>query len=284
MADDPIAQLYQAPPAQFMELRGKLADAARRSGDPAGAKEIAAQRKPSTAAWVVNLLVHTDPGMRERMTDLGDRLRDAQANLDAELLRELSAERRTLVDELARQAFAEAGVSDPAAALRDDVTSTLQAAIADPDVAERLGYLQRAEHWSGFGDVVMPAPPKLRVVHGGKSTKPVKQERAAPPEHDVLAEAKEQLHTAAATLAAAEQAKTDADDELDERQAEFSAARMKRDEARRRLEDAEHRLDAAEQAYAAAQQVSAEVDELLKAARRRQRESREALDRARKSR
>ncbi len=72
--------------------------------------------------------------------------------MDGEAIRALSAEQRRLVDDVARAAFEEAELAEPTAALRDDVTATLQAAIADPDVASRLGRLTKAERWSGFGE------------------------------------------------------------------------------------------------------------------------------------
>ena len=72
--------------------------------------------------------------------------------MDGDRIRALSAEQRRLVDDVARAAFEEAELADPTAALRDDVTGTLQAAIADPDVASRLGRLTKAEQWSGFGE------------------------------------------------------------------------------------------------------------------------------------
>jgi hypothetical protein len=51
-------------------------------------------------------------------------------------------------------------VKNPSAALREDVIGTLQAAIADPDVAAELGRLSKAEQWSGFGgfDAAAPEP------------------------------------------------------------------------------------------------------------------------------
>ena len=42
--------------------------------------------------------------------------------------------------------------ADPSAAQRDDITGTLQAAIADPDVAARIGRLTKPERWSGFAE------------------------------------------------------------------------------------------------------------------------------------
>ena len=72
--------------------------------------------------------------------------------MDGDAIRQLSSEQRSLVDELARAAFEGADVTNPPASLREDVTGTLQAAVADPDVAARLGRLPKAERWSGFGD------------------------------------------------------------------------------------------------------------------------------------
>ena len=44
----------------------------------------------------------------------------------------------------------------PPAALREEVTATLDAAIADPEVAANLGTLVRAAHWAGFGLAPLP--------------------------------------------------------------------------------------------------------------------------------
>lgn len=300
MVDDAIAQLYRVPPAEFTALRTRLAAQAKQDGDPEAAKQISAQRKPSTSAWIVNALVQGHADVRERIVRLGDELRSAQGALDADRLRELSTERRALVDELARQAFREVKLAGPSAALRDDVTATLQAAIADPDVAARLGRLHRAERWSGFGEVVDVAPPKLRVVHGGKGSThrdgrstpsaagqgsdSTESAHSATTRVDPVAEAREQLDTAVATVAAAEEAKAQADEDLDDRHAEYMSARMKRDEARRRLTEAEERVTAAEQALEAAKRASAEADDLVKEARKQQRARRAALDEARRRR
>ena len=35
--------------------------------------------------------------------------------------------------------------------MREEVTATLDAALADPEVAASLGSLVRAAHWAGFG-------------------------------------------------------------------------------------------------------------------------------------
>src|ERR1700752_1110823 len=151
MADE-LDELYEVKPEEFTALRTKLAAAAKQRGDADTAKQVSAARKPTTAAWVANRLALRDQNTRTRLAGLGERLKDAHATMDGEAIRALSAEQRRLVDDLARAAFAEAELAAPTAALRDDVTATWQAAIADPDVASRLGRLIKAERWSGFGE------------------------------------------------------------------------------------------------------------------------------------
>jgi hypothetical protein len=151
--DSAAAELYAAPPEEFTERRKALAAQARAAGDREAARQIIALRKPTRAAWVVNRLVRAAPEAPATLADLAGRLRDAEQARDGHLLRELSARRRTLIDDLTRQAFTAAGLPDSPPALRDEVTSTLAAALADPDVAASLaaGTVSRAATWSGFG-------------------------------------------------------------------------------------------------------------------------------------
>ena len=158
MADDELDELFRVKPEEFAATRTRLAGAAKQRGDAATAKRISASRKPTTAAWIVNLLALRNTDARQALTDLGERLRAAHATMDGDRIRALSAEQRKLVDELGRAAFDAAGLTDPPAGLRDDVTGTLQAAIADPDVAARLGRLTKAERWTGFGGFGDTAP------------------------------------------------------------------------------------------------------------------------------
>src|SRR5215472_9473802 len=148
-----VAELYDADPQEFTDRRKALAAAARAAGDAAAAKQIAALRKPTRAAWVVNRLARTDPGAPARLASLAAALQAAQQAKDGPRLRELSAARGPLIDALAGQALDAAGVPDPPAGLREEVTETLTAALADPDVAAGFasGTLTRAVQWAGFG-------------------------------------------------------------------------------------------------------------------------------------
>jgi hypothetical protein len=265
MADAELDELYAAKPEDFTALRTKLVAAAKKRGDADVAKRISAARKPTTAAWVVNRLALGDKQVKERLADLRERLRAAHAEMDGERIRGLSIEQRRLVDELARTGYEEATLTDPPAALRDDVIGTLQAAIADPDVAARLGRLAKAERWSGFGDfgdtamvftATRAAKAKPKTKAEPESSKPVKDA----PRDDKRAEAR-------AALAAAERTKAEADDALSELQADLATARLRQQDARRRLQEAERGLTAAEDAYDKAKQASRDAASLVKEAR-----------------
>ena len=272
IADDELDELYGVKPEEFTALRTRLAAAAKRRGDATAAERISASRKPTTAAWIVNLLTRSNEEAKQRLTDLGERLRGAHAAMDGDRIRELSTEQRTLVDELARAAFRAAELTEPPAALRDDVTGTLQAAIADPDVAARLGRLAKAERWSGFGEFGDTAT-VFTVARGGKEKAEPELARQKPvskdPRDDDVEAARQQLKTVRAMVAAAQRAKAEADAELHERQAERAAARLRHDDARERLREAERNLTAADDAYDKATQASRDAAELVKEAQAR---------------
>ena len=155
-------ELYGSDPEAFTERRAALAAQARSAGDRAAAKEIAGLRKPTRPAWMINQLVRADPEVADRLAGLGDDLRAAAAALDGAKIRELSQERRKLVDTLIRQTLQQAGERSPSAALREDLTATFGAALADPRVARDLaaGTLVRPAHHADFGT----GAPELTLV------------------------------------------------------------------------------------------------------------------------
>jgi len=154
-----VAELYGADPDAFTERRKALAAAAREAGDRGAATAIAALRKPTRAAWLVNRLARSDPGAPAGLAALAADLRAAEQAKDGPRLRELSAERGRLLDALTAQALAAMGTPDPPPSLRAEVTATLTAAMADPDIAAGFaaGTLTKAAEWSGFGYAGFPA-------------------------------------------------------------------------------------------------------------------------------
>jgi hypothetical protein len=267
MADE-LDELYEVKQDEFTALRTKLAAAAKQRGDADTAKQISAARKPTTAAWVVNRLALRDQDVRTRLAGLGERLKDAHAAMDGDRIRALSAEQRRLVDDVTRAAFEEAELADPSAALRDDVTGTLQAAIADPDVASRLGRLTKAEQWSGFGefgDTAMVFTSSRRTVSARE--KPAEEPQRDDKRDDKRHAARRERETARAALAAAERAKADADAALTELQSDLATARLRRDDARRRLRDAESALTAAQDTYDKGKQAGRDAAAVVKQAK-----------------
>jgi hypothetical protein len=129
--DAVAAELYALPPDQFTKARNARVGMADRSI----AAHIKALRKPSVAAWSVNLLARQ--GQLGEALELSAALREAQEDLDAAEMSRLGRQRRQLVAALAQQAVdlaEEAGVGISAAA-REDVEKTINAAVMDAAAA-----------------------------------------------------------------------------------------------------------------------------------------------------
>jgi hypothetical protein len=158
LLQEAVAELYSSDPGEFIARRAEFAARARKAGEAAAAKQIAALRKPTRSAWVVNQLLRAQPDVAAQLETLGAELRSAQNALDGKAIRDLSRQRRELVDALTRQAFTVSGQRSPPAALRDEVTGTFGAALADPQVAEQLraGALERPARRDGFGSAADP--------------------------------------------------------------------------------------------------------------------------------
>ncbi|TDC41760.1 hypothetical protein [Micromonospora sp. KC213] len=166
-----VQRLYRTPPDKFVAARDAAVAEARRAGDPAGARRIARLKRPTVAAWLVNLLALERPELVADLTQLAEALRTAQRDLKGPKLRELSAQRRAvvaaLVTEVRRIAARTPGAPAAARLPLAEVESTLHAALADAEVAEqvRSGQLLRAAHYAGFGEVPRP---QLRLVPTGE--------------------------------------------------------------------------------------------------------------------
>ncbi|MFI6162041.1 hypothetical protein ACIA59_19120 [Micromonospora haikouensis] len=183
LPQDLLRRLYTEPPEGFVATRDAAVAEARRSGDPATAREIARLRRPTVAAWLVNLLALRRPELVADLTRLAEALRAAQRDLRGPRLRELSAQRRAAVAALvaeARRLAADVGGGPPVGKLPlGEVEATLNAALSDAEVAEqvRSGRLLRAASYAGFGEVPRP---QLRLVTGGEEPTPPAGPTAGP--------------------------------------------------------------------------------------------------------
>ncbi len=147
-------ELYALPPQEFVAARDAQARELR-PDDRGLASAVGTLRRPTPAAWAINLLARD--GLVDELDAVGGRLRTAQETADRQAITALSRERRELVRELARRAgdlAAEAGHPLSPAVL-DGVAETLQAALADPDAAAavRSGRLLRGLESVGFEPV-----------------------------------------------------------------------------------------------------------------------------------
>lgn len=197
-------ELYGLPLAEFTPARD--AKARELKGTPLAA-QVKALRKPSTAAWVIDLLVRLETEQVEQMLAVGDALRSAQAGLHAAQLRALTTQRRQLTAAItvrARALARERGlrVTD---AVAEQVETTLTAAMVDEGAAAavRSGLLVSSLVATGFtpldaagavaapealGYAAAPAPRELRAVP--PATKPDKRVAAREAAERELADAR----------------------------------------------------------------------------------------------
>ncbi|WP_028658846.1 hypothetical protein [Nocardioides insulae] len=239
-------ELYGLPLAEFTPARD--ARARELKGTPEG-PVVKRLRKPSTAAWVVDLLVRHETEQVDQILIVGEALREASAGMDAGQLRQLTRQRRQLtaaVTTRARALAREHGLRvTPAVA--DQVEATLTAAMIDEGAAGavRSGLLVSTLAATGVDAVevtaavalpgalghvaapVRPDPPSLHAVPDAPAD-------AGPDQAEVEA-ARAELADAEQALAGAEEERTSAVARVEEVQAEHLQVQSELDELRRRL-------------------------------------------------
>jgi len=155
---DAVDELYSQPMPEFTARRRALAAAAKKAGEKEVAAQIGALRKPTLSADTVNRLVRAAPDKTDELLQLGVSLRAAEKALNGAALRELSGQRRRLVHDLAQLAFDLTDQPSPSASVREEVTSTLNAALADENILDMMmsGALVTQARWDGFGSTSLP--------------------------------------------------------------------------------------------------------------------------------
>lgn len=286
--------LYALVPEEFTAARNaRAADA--KGSDPALSKRIAALRRPSPAAWIVNRLAREQAELLGDLVGLGGELADAQASGDGRAMTALAAERREVVGDLLKAGGALADVADraPSRAVLDEVEQTLVAATVSEEAgaAVRSGRLVRALRAVGSdvevdgavaGEASAAPPPSRRSkgrADGAAAAEPVAEapdaeDRAVRDRAAAAAEAaRERAEDARRTLAAAEvrleaasrrleELRSERDElerRLDELRDELAEADREARSARREHESAAHASDRAD---VAAEDADAELDRL----------------------
>lgn len=168
--------LYALTPAEFTAARNLAAREVKDSADLELAARVLELKKPSPAAWAVNLLARQRADELEQLAELGETMREATEELDRDQLAELTRQRRALVNALAREASALATDArhNLTATVVEEVARTLQAALNDPAAAAavRSGRLVRGLDATGIEPVDLTdavAAPEASMVSAPRS-------------------------------------------------------------------------------------------------------------------
>lgn len=289
MSLDEVADgLYALPPEGFTSARDAAAKA-----DPGLKEQLMGLRRPTVAAWVVNVLAREDSATLEELLALGPALAAAQAGGQGDELRALSEQRRDLLGAVATRAVQLSG-REVTAAVRHEVESTLDAALADPASAQavRSGRLVRALSFAGFGGVDLEGATATPVTGAprGATARPPRRQRARdddpPPSRTARAEV-ERLEAEA----------LDAAGRLDDAVRELDVARSDAERATEALEEADAEVARAEEALARVRQrrttvraeertataAAASAERAVERAQARAERARQALDARRRS-
>jgi chromosome segregation ATPase len=294
VATDPLLsiaeELYSLAPAEFTGTRNQWAKQAKADGDAELAKRVTELKKPSVAAWVVNMMMRHQGEQMTQVLELGASLRQAQADLDGEALRELTRQRRALttaVTQQGRELARDLG-QKLTESVADQVQGTLHAAMVDEQAAAavRSGLLVSALTATGVGvaDVVdavaVPSAIGLTARPRAMPT-PKRAELSVVPDLEPAPDEAKQRREAeqAAARLAVERAREAADEarrkvrkaerRIDKVQARTLQAAEELEEARGRVAELEHELETldreavdaderkerADERYAAAQQA-----------------------------
>lgn len=221
-----VAELYGLLPQDFTRTRNERAKTARSEGDKDLAEQIRRLPRPSTAAWAVNALVRHQPGEVDQVLDLGAALREAQAELDGEELRELNRQRHALLAAVTRQARGlTQRLGQPVSeSIALEVEQTLRAGMADAAAAAavRSGQLTSGLSSTGFAPVdvagALAAPSLVEAAKLPTRARSGKREKLGahrPKERDrrterAVQEARQKLEDAERKAAQAEAARQEA--------------------------------------------------------------------------
>jgi hypothetical protein len=290
-------ELYGVPLGEFTPERDRRAKELKADGQADLAKQVKALRKPSTAAWVVDLLVRRETDQVEQVLNVGAALREAQAAMSAGELRALTKQRRQVtaaVTQQARRLAAEEGLKvSPSVA--DEVEATLTAAMVDAECgrAVRSGLLVASLRTTGVEPVApdtlrraialpdalgfaattreapTPGPPELKVVPDPDAE--AKKVRAA----------EERLEAATEEYDAAHAAHEDANADVERLSARSLQLEAEIDELKRRLAELESELDEVDDEISDAEGVRDEAAATLRTATAERDSARAALDRLR---
>ena len=274
-------ELYGLTLPEFTPTRDARAKELKAS-DAQLAARVKGLRKPSMAAWVVNLLVRQESEQVAQVLQVGAALREAQASLAGEELRALTRQRRQLtaaVTNRARALAAENG-QKVTPAVSDQVEATLTAAMVDEDCAAavRSGLLVAALASTGVEAVELGAAVAVPEALGFSASP--RQARAEQPtgrpelhvvpdpdaDRKALAAARARLDETEEEVARATESLASAATDVAELEARSLQVQGEIDELRRRIAELETSLEEVDDELGDVEDVRAEAEASLAAA------------------
>ncbi len=173
-ADEQIDDLYDLEPGEFTVARNALAKRLKGEGHKEVAAAVAKLRRPTLVAWAINQVARRQPEALEALIDAAAAVATAQRDLLAggqpADLRAARYNQRMAAGVVVRAAAITAGGNHG-----DAITATVDAALADAELVERLqaGTLSETlDAPSGFGFALDtdPGPPAPRRRRGTTAT------------------------------------------------------------------------------------------------------------------
>jgi hypothetical protein len=245
-------ELYALPQAEFTAARDGKSAAAKREGDRALADAIKKLARPTTAAWLANLLVRERTQQVEELLELGQAMREAQAELAADQMRQLATQRRQIVSALGREAAKLAGDQGQrvSRAIREEMEGTLEAALADPAAGEALrsGRLTTSLRYTGLGPVdvggavATPSKSVASTKKAKKSATPSSRKDDADATAEVERQRLERIDAAQQRLRDARAAAADAKADATSKDRTVKEVQERVDGLRRQLDELEQQM------------------------------------------
>ena len=300
MSDDLLDiadELYGLPMADFTLARDAKAKELKGTDVAAPVKAL---KKPTVAAWVVNMLVRHETEQVDQVLAVGAALRDAAESLDGKELRELTKQRRQLTAAVTTRARGVAGSlgTKVTQSVADQVESTLTAAMLDPDCARALrsGLLVTHLSATGVGESAAGAAVALPEALGFAATSapPVPDQPVGRPDLKVVPDPDADAKKLAAAEAAVEAATTaeeaaratydEADGTVTELEARTMQIQAEIDELKRRLAELEESVEEVEEELDEAEEAKTEARTALRKAEQTREQAAAGLDRLKKKR
>lgn len=298
-----VAELYALLPSDFTAARNARSADAGRSGHKNLAQRIKALPKPSTAAWLVNLLAVRRKDDLDAVLELGAALREAQEDLDQKQLRRLSTERQRLLRAIIREARELAAELDHPVSegIAAEAEQTLWAAMTDSSAADAVasGQLIRSLQASGWDEVDLAGavadPASVRhadrfgsVPEAGSAPDPADSTASGRKTGGDTAAARRRRSAAARTLRKAQQhldeaetAEQSAGEVLDAAQREVEETSGRRDELTDEIDELRERISRLEQEVSAVDRQSGKLERARDNARRAARAAHRGAEKAR---